>query len=222
MLDVMFEVMDDLLEVDELQDVLEVFFGMCDEHALAAAARYRLQDDGIADFLGGGERHLVVFQRGAALGHRYAGRRHGGARRILVADEAKRLGHGADPDDAGLRDHLGEVSVLGKKAVAWMNGFGLGLDRRFEHGLLVEIAFRRIGGTDAIGEVGELDVQGVLVGIGIDGDRLDAKLLAGADDADGDFAAIGDENSPEHKCSLLFLVLFYPLSPEPVSGTTTR
>ena len=103
-----------------------------------------------------------------------------------------------------------------------MNGFGLRLDRRFEHGLLVEIAFRRIGGTDAIGEVGELDVQGVLVGIGIDGDRLDAKLLAGADDADGDFAAIGDEDSPEHKCSLLFLVLFYPLSPEPVSGTTTR
>jgi len=38
MLDIVFEVVDDFLEIDEMQDVLEILFGMCDEHALAAAA----------------------------------------------------------------------------------------------------------------------------------------------------------------------------------------
>ena len=52
MLDVMLEVMDDLLEIDELQDVAEILFIACDKHALAAAAGYRLQDDGVADLLG--------------------------------------------------------------------------------------------------------------------------------------------------------------------------
>ena len=79
-----------------------------------------------------------------------------------------------------------------------MDGVGLRLNGCLKDGFLVEVAFRRIGGADAIGEVGELDVQGVLVGVGVDGDRLDAELLTGADDSDGDFAAIGDEDSLEH------------------------
>ena len=79
-----------------------------------------------------------------------------------------------------------------------MDGFGLRLNGCLKDGFLVEIAFRRIGGADAVGEVGELDVQGVLVGVRVDGDRLDTELLTGTDDANGDFAAIGDEDSLKH------------------------
>ena len=43
--------------------------------------------------------------------------------------------------------------------------------------------------------VGQLDVQGVLVGRGVDGDGLDAKLAAGADHADGDLAAVRHEHA---------------------------
>jgi hypothetical protein len=36
------------------------------------------------------------------------------------------------------------------------------------------------------------------VGVGIDRHRGDAQFLAGADDADGDLAAVGDEDFVEH------------------------
>ena len=54
------------------------------------------------------------------------------------------------------------------------------------------------GGADSDGLVGHLDMQRVLVGVGIDGDRLDAHLARGLDDAAGDLAAIGDQDFLEH------------------------
>ena len=41
-------------------------------------------------------------------------------------------------------------------------------------------------------------MQSFAVDIGEDGHRFDAHLAAGANDADGNFAAIGDEHSFEH------------------------
>jgi hypothetical protein len=41
-------------------------------------------------------------------------------------------------------------------------------------------------------------VQLVLVGLGIDGDRLDAELAARVDDAEGDLAAVGDQDLLKH------------------------
>ena len=53
-------------------------------------------------------------------------------------------------------------------------------------------------GPDADGLVGELDVHRIDIGLGIDGDGFDIELAAGADDAEGDFAAIGDQDALEH------------------------
>ena len=66
-------------------------------------------------------------------------------------------------------------------------------DRR--HAQIAVGAARR---ADADVLVGEADVQRVLVGLGVDGDGLDAELAAGADDAQGDLAAVGDEDFLEH------------------------
>ncbi|MNU09124.1 hypothetical protein D3C72_2555160 [compost metagenome] len=41
-------------------------------------------------------------------------------------------------------------------------------------------------------------MEGVGVGFGVDGDGADAEGLAGADDAAGDLAAVGDEDLGEH------------------------
>ena len=46
--------------------------------------------------------------------------------------------------------------------------------------------------------VGHLDMERVLVGVGIDGDRLDAHLAGRLDDAAGDFTAIGNQDFLEH------------------------
>jgi hypothetical protein len=42
-------------------------------------------------------------------------------------------------------------------------------------------------------------VKGVVIGLGVDGESTDAEVLAGADDAEGDFASIGDEDFVEHE-----------------------
>jgi hypothetical protein len=42
--------------------------------------------------------------------------------------------------------------------------------------------------------VGQPDVQGVPVGVGVHRHRLEAGILASPDDADGDLAAVGDQD----------------------------
>ena len=59
----------------------------------------------------------------------------------------------------------------------------------------VEVAAGRRRGADAEALVGQLHGQRVGVGLGMDHDRADAELTAGADDAQGDLAAVGDQNS---------------------------
>ena len=52
---------------------------------------------------------------------------------------------------------------------------------------------------DADGFVGELDMEGLNIGFGIDGERLDAQFPAGAYDAKGDFTAVSDEDFLNHQ-----------------------
>ena len=62
----------------------------------------------------------------------------------------------------------------------------------------LQVALGAGSGADADGLIGELDVHGVDVRLGIDGDGFDIEFLAGADDAEGDFTAVGDEDFAEH------------------------
>src|SRR5271157_4926558 len=63
----------------------------------------------------------------------------------------------------------------------------------------VEIRFAGCRRTDMVRVVGLAHMQRFAVHVGEHGDRLDAHLAAGADDADRDFAAVGYENSLEHE-----------------------
>ena len=47
--------------------------------------------------------------------------------------------------------------------------------------------------ADAVGLVGLEAVQGEAVLVGVDGDGADAQLVGRAEDADGDLAAVGDQ-----------------------------
>ena len=62
----------------------------------------------------------------------------------------------------------------------------------------VEIAVAGGRRADADALVGEPHMHGVRVGGGMDRDRGDAELLGGAQDAQGDFAPVGDEDLVEH------------------------
>ncbi len=62
-----------------------------------------------------------------------------------------------------------------------------------------QVAVGALRAPDADGLVGQLDVERLDVGLRIDRERLDAELAAGADDAEGDFAAVGDEDFLDHR-----------------------
>jgi hypothetical protein len=54
--------------------------------------------------------------------------------------------------------------------------------------------------TRSIRLVGQFQVGGAAVGLAEDGHRLHAELAAGADHAQGDLTAIGDQDPFEHGC----------------------
>ena len=144
-----------------------------DAHPAAAAARGRLDDERVAD-LGG----LALGDDG------HAGLARDLLRPELVAALAKRLRRGPDPRQPGGLDRLGEVGVLGEEP-------GAGRARRAHVLLRVEVA------RDRDGLVGQAGVQRAAIVGRDDRDRRDPELPAGAEDAKGDLAAIGDEELPD-------------------------
>ncbi len=176
--------------------------GMHDAHAAPAAAAGCLDDDRIADLA----RHLhgaflVVVDRAVRARHAgHAGLLHGGDGGDLVAHQADGLGARADEDEARALDPLGEIGVLGQETVAGMDGDRVGHLGRADDGRHVQIALERGGRADADRFVGQQNVLEVAVGLGVHGDRLDAELAAGAQDAQRDLAPVGDQNLLDH-CS---------------------
>src|SRR5262245_64677978 len=79
-----------------------------------------------------------------------------------------------------------------------MDGVALGCGRGGDERGNAEVALRGERRADVDSPIGEADVETVLVGGGVDGYCLDSELAAGADDADGDLAAVGDQNAREH------------------------
>ena len=94
-----------------------------DAHALAAAARGRLDHDRIADLIGDAIGLVVLLDDAEMARH---GRDLGPGRRLLgrdlVAHGGDRPGIGTDEDDAGRGQRLGESRPLGQEAVARMHG----------------------------------------------------------------------------------------------------
>ncbi len=166
-----------------------------DAHAASAAAPGGLQHDGIADALGLGLHDLhVVGQRIGRRHHRHAGGDREVARGDLVAELAHRLRRGTDEDDAGVGAGLGELGALRQKAVAGVDGVGAALARHPD-----DLGDREIGldrpqaAADLIGLVGLKSMQGELIFLGEDRDRLQAEFVGGTEDANRDFGPVGYE-----------------------------
>ena len=68
-----------------------------------------------------------------------------------------------------------------------------GVDDRVD----AQVALRRRRRPDADRAVRQPDVQRVGVGVAVDGDGLHPRVVTGADDPDGDLAAVGDQDPPE-------------------------
>ena len=98
-----------------------------------------------------------------------------------------------------LGDRAGEVGVLGEEPVARVHRLGAAALDRVEDGVGVEVALGRGLPAERVGLVGVADVERVTVELGVDGDRGDAELAAGAHDPNRDLAAVRDEDFAEQR-----------------------
>ncbi|MPM38347.1 hypothetical protein SDC9_84976 [bioreactor metagenome] len=171
-----------------------------DAHSAAAAAGRCLDDYRIAqrprhfDRIG-----LADDQAFAAGRRRHSGLLHGGARHRLVAQSPHRLGRGADEGDVVLAAGFGEIGVFGQEPVPRVNRVDIADGGHAQYPVDQEVTRIGSGRPDADGLVGFAYRQAVGVGQGIDRHGFDAQLAAGADHAQRDFTAVGDQNFVE-KC----------------------
>ena len=168
-------------------------------HALAAAAVGRLDHQRKTHALGFAreQRGVLIFAR-VARHHRHAGRAHQVLGTGLAAHLAHRGGAGAHPDQSG-RDHgIGKFGVLAEESEAWMDGLGTGSQRSLDDPVSAQVRIRRRRSTDPATFVGQAHMLRTRIGIGIDRNRGNAQMAAGALDTAGDLTAIGNQELGEH------------------------
>ncbi len=116
----------------------------------------------------------------------------------LVAHHVDRVGRGTDPRHAALADDPGKVRVLGVEAVAGVDTVGARPLDDTQDRVGVEVALGRALASEGVGLVGVPDVERISVQLRVDRDRGDPQLAARPHDADGDLAAVGDQDLLQH------------------------
>ena len=97
----------------------------------------------------------------------------------------------ADEDDALILAALGQLCVLGEEAVARMDGIDIVLLADTDDVLDVEVGIDwLLALADEIRFIGAAAMQRQDIFFRVDRDRADAHLVAGAENADGNLAAV--------------------------------
>ena len=136
---------------------------------------------------------VAVAFLGGALAGSPSSRSAADPRAGLAPERAHGRGGRTHEGQSGVRARLREAGVLREKAIPGMHGVGVRGARDLDEAIDDEIAFDGGGGTDGVRLVRHLHVQRLAIGLGEHGDGGEALLAAGADDADGDLATVGDE-----------------------------
>ena len=170
-------------------------------HADAAAAGRALEHHRIADAQRLAARFVQAAEQRAAgqQGHRVLPRQL--ARRVLETEGTHLRRRRPDEGDAGRLAGLGEARVLRQEAVARVDRAGAGVARRLQDALRVEVALRGRRRADAHRGIGHRHMRRIGIRLGVDGHRAQLERLQRADDAAGDGAAVGDQDSVEHEAS---------------------
>ena len=164
-------------------------------HAATAAAKRGLDDQRKANLLRDLQRFATVFNRVfRARQHRHVDllrKRAGGG---FVAHVAEQIHARADENNSRLLARFRKIRVLGQKAVAGMDEVHALLFRERDDAGDVEIGTdRAFAFADDIGLIRLEAVDGEPVFLRVNGDGAQAEFRRGAEDADGDLAAVGDE-----------------------------
>lgn len=170
-----------------LESLLELLLAPADAHAHATATGSRLEEDRVANFARLFERQLERFDefRAGEDGHVCGDRTR--SRFVLKTHRLDLRRRRSEPDDAGFLDLGRERLILAEKAVSWVDHRDALLAADLEDGFLVNV-----GGHEG-GFVGLEDVRSGCVRVHVHRDRSDLERGGRAQDAQGNLAAIGDQ-----------------------------
>ncbi len=164
-------------------------------HALAPAARHGLDQHREAQALGLAARlDRIAQRRGGPRYHRHAGSLHPAPRFGFIAHGADRGGRRAHENETGILAGVRKRRALRQEAIARMDRLAAGVPGRRDQLGNGEIGFARGRGADQDRGVGVANVRGETVRLGVDRDGGEAFLVAGADHANRDFAAVRDQH----------------------------
>ena len=92
------------------------------------------------------------------------------------------------------RQAFGEIGILGEESVAGVNRISANFLGEGDDAIDIEIGANRFAGfAEQVGFVGFEAMKGEAIFVGVDRDGANAEFMRGAEDANGDFAAVGDE-----------------------------
>src|SRR5262249_35286951 len=180
------------------KDVRKLLGSMHQANAAAAATCGRLQHQRETDARGAGLALADAAQHICARQHGQPSPLHGDACLYLVAHRHQGSRGRADESKAYLLADLGEAGVLGEEAVAGVDRLTASDKSGADEICNAEIALAAWTWANANAPICHLHGQRVAVGLRVGDDRLNAELAAGAQHAQCDLAAIGDEHAFEH------------------------
>ncbi len=172
---------------------------------LAPAARRGLEHDRVADFVC--EAHglfrcfrqwpLIVARNGVDV--RLAGQSFTGN---FVSHGGNGVRRRSNEDEPFLLQSGGEFLYFReRKPYPGCNASGSGQTAGVNHAVHRQVRFARRRRSNAHCLIGQGDMASILVGLGIDRDRLDAHAASRLQDAAGDLTAVGNQDFLEHEQS---------------------
>src|SRR5665213_744001 len=177
----------------------QIIRGLRDLHAASAAAGGRLDQHRKADFVCDRNGVVVGTNRAVGAGHHGNAEFPGGFLGLdLVAHQADVLGLGSDEMQIVIGEDFGEARVFRQETVAGMHRVDAGDLAGREQRRHVEVAVLRRRRSDADALIGKPHMHGIGVGGGMHRNGVDPELLARAQDAQGNLAAIGYQDLVKH------------------------
>ncbi len=170
-------------------------------HSFAAAARRRFNQQRKTNRRREAQQIFVgpiahVFGAGHNRHARFDDRR---ARLAFIAHRRNGRRIRTDKLNAALAALFRKIFALGEKAITGMNRVRARFFRRLKNFIRAQIGFARRRGTDEIRFIRIAHMQRVAIRFRKNSDGFQPKFAASANHADGNFAAIGDQNLIEHR-----------------------
>ena len=176
--------------------IVQVGHAVHHAHPAAAAAVHGLQHDREAHIPGKLLHFRIIHDRAVAAGDILDPGLLGLLAGIdLVAEHDQVLDAGTDEDDPFLFTALGQLRIFGQEPIARMDGIHMVFVSNPDNIVDIQVGIDRFFPFPyQIGLIGTEPMQGQRIFLRINGNRTDPELIAGPENTDGNFAAIGDQN----------------------------